>query len=100
MVTCCSRWPANPGRKDGKVQRGVDAVQVHVFDALMNIPCAPAHFVEPDRLEAVLGHRAPDHGVEPDVGQFLTVVDPGLSPAVGVHDLGRAVGELCAAGAR
>jgi hypothetical protein len=60
----------------------------------MDIPCTPAHFVEPDRLETVLRHRPPDHGVEPDIGQFLTVIDPGLSAVLGVHDFGRPVGEL------
>ena len=60
----------------------------------MDIPCTPAHFVEPDRLETVFRHWSPDHGVEPDVGQFLTVIDPGLSAALGVYDFGRPVGEL------
>src|SRR6516164_10816535 len=60
----------------------------------MDIPCAPAHFIEPDRLETILRHRPPDHRVEPDVGQFLTVVDPRLSPVPGLDDFGRAVSEL------
>lgn len=77
-----------------EVERGVDAVEVHVFDAFMDIPSAPAHFVESYRLEAVLGHRPPDHRIEPDIGQLPAVVHPGLSPGVGVHDARRPVGEL------
>ena len=77
----------------GKVQRRVDAVEVHVLDALVDIPGAPAHFVEADRFEAVLRHRPTDDGVEADIRQLLIVVDPGLAAVVGVDDFRRAVGE-------
>jgi len=83
-----------PGQEGREVQRRVDAVQIHVSDALVNIPSAPAHFVETDRFEAVLGDGSPDHGVETDVGQFLIVVDPCLSTVVGVDDVRCPVGEL------
>ena len=82
-----------PRQERRKVERRVDAVQIHVFDPGMDIPCAPAHFIEPNRFEAVLRHRSPDHRVEPDIGQFLTVVHPGLPAGVIVDDSGRAVGE-------
>jgi hypothetical protein len=60
----------------------------------MDIPRASAHFVETYRLETVFGHRPSDHRVEADVGQLLAVVDPRLSPAVGLDDFRRPVREL------
>ena len=86
-----------PGQERREVQRGVDAVEVHVRHAGMDIPGAAAHFVEPGRLEAVLRHRPADDGVEADVRQRLAVVHPGLSAVLGVDHPRRAVGELAAA---
>ncbi len=86
--------PGEAGQKRGEVERGVDTVEVHILDALVDIPCAPAHLVESHGFEAVLRHRPPDHRVEADVGQFPAVVHPGLAPGVGVDDFGRPVGEL------
>ena len=80
-------------QKRRKVQRCVDAVEVHVLDALVNVPGAPAHLVEAHRLEAVLRDRAPDDGVEADVRQHLVVIDPGLAAIGGVDDFGRPISQ-------
>ena len=77
----------------GKVQRGVDAVQVHVFDTFMDIPRAPAHFIEADRLEAVLRHRPTNDRIEADIGQRLIVIDPRLAAVRRVNDFRSAIGE-------
>ena len=82
------------GQERREVQRRVDAVEVHVLDALVDVPRAAAHLVEAGRLEAVLGHRSADDRVEADVRQRLAVVHPGLAAVVGVDDPRRAVGEL------
>ena len=82
------------GQERREVQRRVHAVEVHVVDALVDVPCAAAHLVEAGGLEAVLGHRPADDRVEADVGQRLPVVHPGLPAVVGVDDARGAVGEL------
>ena len=81
-------------KERGEIQRRVHTVEVHVLDTLVDIPCAAAHFVEPGRLEAVLGHRSSDDRVEANVGQRLPVVHPGLTAVIRVDDPRRAVGEL------
>src|SRR5262249_14123356 len=58
-----------------------------------DVPRTAAHLVEAGRFEAVLGHRSTDDGVEADVGQLLTFVDPGFGAVVALDDPRRAVGE-------
>jgi hypothetical protein len=52
-----------------EVQRRVHTVEVHILDALVDIPCAAPHFVEPGGLEAELRHGSSDDRVEAHVGQ-------------------------------
>lgn len=83
-----------PRKERREVQRRVYPVEIHVFDALVNVPSATPHLVEPGRFETVLGHRPADHGVEADVGQRLSVIHPGLPAVPGVDHLRGAFGEL------
>ncbi len=82
------------GEERREVHRRVDAVDVHVGDAGVDVPRAAAHLVEADRLERVLVDRATDDRVEPDVRQLLAVVHPDLAAVVLLDDARRAVGEL------
>ena len=56
-----------PGQRRGEVQRRVDAVDVHVGDAGIDVPGAPAHLVEALGLERRLGNGPADDRVQPDV---------------------------------
>ena len=78
--------PGEPGEERREVDRGVDAVEVHVGDPGVDVPRAPAHLVEAGRLEAVFRHRPADDRVEADVGELGAVVDPGLAAAVELDD--------------
>ena len=82
-----------PRQERREVQRRVDPVEVHVVDSGRDVPGAAAHLVEAGRVEAVLVDRAADHGVEPDVGQQLAVVEPHLPTVVDLHDPWRALRE-------
>jgi hypothetical protein len=81
-------------KKRRKVHRGVDPVEVHVVDALVDIPRPTAHLVETGRFHPPLVDRATDHRVEPDVGELGTVVEPGLAPIIFFDHAGGTIGEL------
>ena len=66
------------GRRE--VERRVDAVEVHVAHAGVDVVRAGAHLVEADRLEAALLHRATDDRVETHLVVALAVVEPVLHP--------------------
>ena len=86
--------PRETGQERREAERGIDTVEVHVVDAGADVPRAATHLVEARGLEAVLRHRAPDHGVEPDVRQLLALEHPRLAAVVALHDAWRAVLQL------
>ena len=67
------------GDQRREAQRCVDAVEVHVGDARVDVVAAAAHLVEARRLHAPLVLRPADDGVEPDLRVEAVLVDPGLA---------------------
>ncbi len=76
------------GHGAGEVDRGQDAVDVHVVDARVDVVDAGAHLVERDGLHPVFLARPADHGVQararrpatfeyPVIGALLVVLDVG-----------------------
>ena len=74
-----------------EIHRSPDAGQVHVLDAVMDVPSARAHLVEAGGLEAVLRDGAAHDGVEPDVGHDFAGVFPDFAAVFGLHDARRAI---------
>ena len=81
------------GQERREAQRRVDAVEIHVAQAVLDVPRAAAHVFEASRIEAVLVDRAAGDRVEPDVGHHLAVEEPRLD-TVDVDDARRTIGEL------
>ncbi len=80
------------GKERREAQGHVDAVDVHVADARVDVPRAAPHLVETRRLESVLARRPSDHRVEADVRQRLVLPDPGLAAVVGRDDVRLRIG--------
>jgi len=59
----------------------------------MNVPCSGTHLVEPGRLHTPLVDRSADDGIEPDVGQLGSVIDPRLGAVFLLDDTRGAIGE-------
>ena len=89
-VSCWSRWPANPGRNDGKHTDAYTPLTSMSAMRARDVPRAAAHLVEAGRFEAVLADRPADDRVEADVRQLLPLEDPGLAAVVALDDARRA----------
>src|SRR5947208_3274213 len=68
------------------VPRSEQTVGVQVAHGLVEVVAAGPYLLEGRRLDPVLLGRPPRHGVEPDVGGLLAVVDPRVGPVVFAHD--------------
>ena len=71
-----------PGDERREAQRRVDAVEVHVGDARLDVVATAAHLVEARRLHAPLGLGPAGDRVEPDLRVEAVFVDPRLAPVV------------------
>ena len=80
-----------PGEQRGEVERRLDAADVHVPDALVDVPAAAAHLVEAGRLHAPLVLGSTHDGVEAHVGVVVALVEPHLGTFVGLDHPGRPV---------
>jgi len=82
-------------QEDGKFSDAYTAVEVHVLDPRVDVPSAAPHFVDLGRLESVTRTPVFRRRVEAHVGQRLPVVDPGLTPVVGVDTRGTRSANFC-----
>src|SRR5260370_899884 len=69
---------AEPGDLGGEVERRPDPVDVHVPDALVDVPAARPHVLEPGRLESDRFGSPAGHRVHPHLGVALAVELPEL----------------------
>ena len=81
------------GERRREVERRVDAVEVHVVDAGVDVPRAPAHLVEARRLEAQLVAWTADDRVQAHLVVAPVVVQPVLHAVVVDLHPGGAIGE-------
>ncbi len=77
-----------------EVHRREHAVDVHVTDALVDVPAARADLAEPGRLDAVLVRRPASHRVQADVRRLLPLEHPRVGAILPRDDLGCLVGVL------
>ena len=75
----------------GEAHGAEHAVDRHVAHTLVHVVAADPHVLERGGLDAVLLGRAADHGVEPDVGDLVAVVEPDVGAVVLADELGRLV---------
>jgi hypothetical protein len=81
---------SSASRKTCPHSRGKDgkhiAVGVHVVDAGLDVPAALPHLLVRGRIHAELVARTSGNGIQPDVGELATVVDPDVVADLGAHD--------------
>ena len=82
------------GDERREAQRRVDAVEVHVADASLDVPAAAPHLVEAGGLHAPLRLRPARDRVQPDLRVEAVFVHPGLAALVGRDHAGRAFAQI------
>ncbi len=69
---------AGEGRKGREVERGQDAVDVHVVDAVHDLVGAFADLAVGGWFHAVFFRRTTNHGIQTEVRYRTSFVDPGI----------------------
>ena len=75
----------------GEAHGAEHAVDRHVAHPLVHVVATDPHVLERGGLDAVLLGWPADHGVEPDVGDLVAVVEPHVRAVVPADELGRLV---------
>ena len=77
-----------------KIHRGPDPPDVHVLDAVVDLPAARANFIEPGGFDSVILARTPRNTHEPHLEIRLALEFPDFVPLVGLDHSGSAVLEF------